>query len=407
MSVLLGKSLQRNLALSGDNSQEGFDEVDTDLSDGVGQKEYVGLYFSAKWCPPCNAFKPTLIKFYENMKKKDANKLELVFVSSDRDEESFKEYAKVMPWLALPFTDREKKNALSKKYKVRGIPTLVIVNSKTGKMITDKGRENVDEDPEGAEFPWPPQTALEILGDFAEKINGKICGLYFSAHWCPPCRTFTPQLKTKYEELREAGKPLEIIFVSSDKTEEQYDEYKAEMPWIALPFNDPRVKKLNNNFDISGIPSLVILDSDGKVITTEGRCAIMESPIEDFPYKPKALNKVSKRFISSLQELPCLIYFTDSANDLTKGEKAMLSLAQEHHKDCDQDMCFFVGDRNDDLCENLCGYLNINSNCLVITELGSEVVYRHTPPEGWTISEASVREFVGQFNDKKIEATHL
>lgn len=109
MSVLLGKSLQRNLALSGDNSQEGFDEVDTDLSDGVGQKEYVGLYFSAKWCPPCNAFKPTLIKFYENMKKKDANKLELVFVSSDRDEESFKEYAKVMPWLALPFTDREKK----------------------------------------------------------------------------------------------------------------------------------------------------------------------------------------------------------------------------------------------------------------------------------------------------------
>jgi nucleoredoxin len=30
---------------------------------------------------------------------------------------------------------------------------------------------------------------------------GKNIGLYFSAHWCGPCRQFTPQLVKMYEKL--------------------------------------------------------------------------------------------------------------------------------------------------------------------------------------------------------------
>ena len=29
--------------------------------------------------------------------------------------------------------------------------------------------------------------------------QGAVIGLYFSAHWCPPCRGFTPILKNFYE----------------------------------------------------------------------------------------------------------------------------------------------------------------------------------------------------------------
>ena len=37
---------------------------------------------------------------------------------------------------------------------------------------------------------------LDAKGKEVDKkvLQGKTVGLYFSAHWCPPCRTFTPNL---------------------------------------------------------------------------------------------------------------------------------------------------------------------------------------------------------------------
>eukprot|EP00961_Rhodomonas_salina_P072869 978910-Rhodomonas_salina.2 len=64
-----------------------------------------------------------------------------------------------------------------------------------------------------------------------------VIGLYFSAHWCPPCRGFTPKLAEAYNKIRANGKALEIIFVSSDKDEKSFADYHAEQPWLALPFD--------------------------------------------------------------------------------------------------------------------------------------------------------------------------
>lgn len=60
----------------------------------------------------------------------------MVFVSSDRDEDSFNDYFKEQPWLALPFEARDLKAALSKKYKVSGIPSLVIIDGEIKYIIT-------------------------------------------------------------------------------------------------------------------------------------------------------------------------------------------------------------------------------------------------------------------------------
>merc|ERR1712146_397157 len=62
--------------------------------------------------------------------------------------------------------------------------------------------------------------------------------VYFSAHRCPPCRGFTPQLAKAYKNSPEAGKDSVVIFVSSDRDQAGIDEYYAEMPWLALPYDN-------------------------------------------------------------------------------------------------------------------------------------------------------------------------
>jgi len=88
----------------------------------------------------------------------------------------------------------------------------------------------------------------------ATALEGKIIGLYFSAHWCGPCRSFTPMLKSKYEALVSEGKPFEIVFISSDRDEHSAKEYfSSEMPWKMLSFEDREGKSmLSTLFEIRG-----------------------------------------------------------------------------------------------------------------------------------------------------------
>lgn len=131
----------------------------------------IGLYFSAHWydflfcfssyikfklffrCPPCRAFTPVLSELYaEFHKEKD---IKIIFISSDKDEKSFHEYYEQMPWLALDFKDRKKKEELSKKYEVTTIPKLVLIDGDTGKLICSNAKEQILHlDPEGHNFPW-------------------------------------------------------------------------------------------------------------------------------------------------------------------------------------------------------------------------------------------------------------
>ena len=69
-------------------------------------------------CGPCRAFTPQLVKTYKKLKEA-GKKFEIIFCSSDRDEDAFKEYYESMPWYALPFGDPRKKS-LSRFFDVSG-----------------------------------------------------------------------------------------------------------------------------------------------------------------------------------------------------------------------------------------------------------------------------------------------
>ncbi|KAJ1418072.1 thioredoxin-like protein, partial [Ochromonadaceae sp. CCMP2298] len=108
----------------------------------------------------------------------------------------------------------------------------------------------------------------------AEVLNGKNrVAIYFSAHWCPPCRGFTPVLAEFYEQLKEEdADALEIVFASSDQDDASFGTYFGSMPWTAMPFGSAGKDALSTKFGVRGIPFLVILDGkDGSVKDADGR----------------------------------------------------------------------------------------------------------------------------------------
>eukprot|EP00356_Strombidium_inclinatum_P010475 CAMPEP_0170503606 /NCGR_PEP_ID=MMETSP0208-20121228/45329_1 /TAXON_ID=197538 /ORGANISM="Strombidium inclinatum, Strain S3" /LENGTH=83 /DNA_ID=CAMNT_0010783351 /DNA_START=9 /DNA_END=256 /DNA_ORIENTATION=+ len=79
-------------------------------------------------------------------------------------------------------------------------------------------------------------------------------------HNCPPCREFTPLLADLYEEANEDERQLEVVFFSGDKTDEQFSEYYAEMPWLALPRDSKDIMMgVAKHFKIKGVPRLILL----------------------------------------------------------------------------------------------------------------------------------------------------
>lgn len=452
------------------------------VQETLARAEVVGVYFSAHWCPPCRGFTPKLAEIYNSLQAA-GKQIEIVFVSSDSDEEEFRSYHSSMPWLALPYRYRAEKGTLNKKYDIQGIPTLVLL-SKTGEVITADGVEvllnwgaegfpftqayltqleisrdakrkellrecmgngfqifgealmadgsttslkatkdnkviallfgdttnhgfanyvgpviskvytqvrdrygadalevlyipwAVEHNEEAeqtlrASFPFPsvkpstitsevrkllegifgtinsPTIAL-VSGDAQEILNSnavreiyeskadgypwttealaqldqkkaqaleqmrakltnfqlfdnllvrgkesvavssvagnQMVGLYFSAHWCGPCKAFTPVLASLYEELKAQGKKFEIIFISSDENEAAFEHYYESMPWLALNYSERDLKnQLSELFEVRGIPTLILLDGAGNTITNNGRMTI-SAGAEFFPW---------------------------------------------------------------------------------------------------------------------------
>ena len=89
--------------------------------------------------------------------------------------------------------------------------------------------------------------------------------LYFSAHWCPPCRAFTPELVKFYK--RHEKQAMEVVFVSSDRSEMDQLNYMKElkMPWVAVKYDAISESQLKR-FCGPGIPCLVALDERGAVV---------------------------------------------------------------------------------------------------------------------------------------------
>ena len=75
-----------------------------------------------------------------------------------------------------------------------------------------------------------------------------------------------------------AGEPFEVVFVSSDKTPEDLMVYMKEShgEWLAVQHNTVLATQLKKKYEVTGIPTLVVVTRQGEVISRNGRSEVME-----------------------------------------------------------------------------------------------------------------------------------
>lgn len=95
-------------------------------------------------------------------------------------------------------------------------------------------------------------------------FKGKYVLIDFWASWCGPCRKAIPEIKTLYSKYKEKG--FEVLSISVDTDNAAWRRAMSEeaMPWTQVL--SPNKNKTLADFMIIGIPTLYLIDREGKIV---------------------------------------------------------------------------------------------------------------------------------------------
>lgn len=95
-------------------------------------------------------------------------------------------------------------------------------------------------------------------------FKGKYVLIDFWASWCGPCRKAIPEIKELYSKYKDSG--LEVLSVSVDTDDAAWRKAMSEenMPWPQVL--SPDKNKTMASFMIIGIPTLYLIDREGKIV---------------------------------------------------------------------------------------------------------------------------------------------
>jgi thiol-disulfide isomerase/thioredoxin len=132
----------------------------------------------------------------------------------------------------------------------------------------------------------PMELEGDVLGGGTfdwKSYRGKVVLVDFSATWCRPCVEEAPNVLRMYNLFK--GKGFDVVAVSLDQTPEAAEEYvKANgIKWTTLfpkneddrYWNHPLVKY----YGVTGIPTAILLDKDGKAVNMNARGPILRDEL--------------------------------------------------------------------------------------------------------------------------------
>ena len=95
-----------------------------------------------------------------------------------------------------------------------------------------------------------------------KELKGKVVLVNFWATWCPPCRKEMPDLNTLYRRFKDQGF---VILAISDEEADKVKPFIAERN-ISYPVMLDPGRKVNELFQVQGIPKSFVYDREGKLV---------------------------------------------------------------------------------------------------------------------------------------------
>ena len=97
-------------------------------------------------------------------------------------------------------------------------------------------------------------------------FQGKVVFLNFWATWCPPCRGEMPSIQKLHEKMQD--RDFIILAVSIGEKENAVKNFIEKNNYTFPVLLDPD-NQAAQDYDISGIPTTLLVDKEGKVVFRE------------------------------------------------------------------------------------------------------------------------------------------
>ncbi|MDO5577060.1 MAG: TlpA disulfide reductase family protein [Fibrobacter sp.] len=135
-----------------------------------------------------------------------------------------------------------------------------------------------------------PGNSMFLEGTFSngkqfdqEQNKNKVVLVYFWATWCTACRSIYPEIYALYNRYHQKGLEVFVYSLDSDVNALKLYEQQQKLPWPVVSEHlsiQNGQKKLSEHYGISLIPTLVLIDRNGKVISADIKMPVLAQELE-------------------------------------------------------------------------------------------------------------------------------